>query len=100
MLTVHVQPRAAKTEYVGLYGESALKIRVVAPPVDGAANEALCQFLAKYLRLPKNAVVIISGTGSRQKRVLLKGESGERVKQKFNCLDGTSLRPKERGSVD
>ena len=96
VLTVYVQPRAAKTEYVGLYGETALKIRVSAPPVDGAANEALCQFLSKYLGLPKKAVVIISGPGSRQKRVFLKGESGKCVKQKLHYLDETNLRPKMR----
>src|SRR5690349_9294235 len=45
VLTVHVQPKASRTEYVGIHG-NALKIRVAAPPVDGAANDELVRFLA------------------------------------------------------
>ncbi len=81
VLTIHVQPRTAKTEYIGLYGETALKFRVAAPPVGGEANEALCQFLARHCGLSKSAVVMTGGAGSRHKRVLLKGISLERVKQ-------------------
>ena len=81
VLTVHVQPKAAKTEYVGLYGEMALKFRVAAPPVEGAANEALCRFLSGHFGLSKSSVVIAAGAGGRHKRILLKGMSVERVKQ-------------------
>ena len=79
VLIVQVQPRAAKTEYVGLYGSTALKFRVDAPPVDGKANEALCRFLAKQLGIAKSSVVLAAGAGSRHKRVLLKGLSIEQV---------------------
>ena len=79
VLTIHVQPKASKTEYVGVHGD-ALKFRVAAPPVEGAANEALCAYLAERFSLPKKAVVLLSGQGSRHKRVLVSGVSAQRVK--------------------
>ncbi|WP_454063457.1 DUF167 domain-containing protein [Candidatus Nitrospira salsa] len=85
ILTIHVQPRAVQTEYVGVYGQNSLKFRVAAPPVDGAANAALCQYLADQFDIPKRSVVIESGTGGRHKRVLLKGLSVEHVKQRLGC---------------
>jgi len=78
VINVHIQPRASRTECVGLRG-NALKFRISAPPVDGLANEALCGYLAKMFRISKGSVVICSGQGARQKRVLLKGVSNEQV---------------------
>jgi hypothetical protein len=78
ILSVHVQPKASKTEYAGLHG-GALKFRVAAPPVEGAANEALCAYLAERFGLPKKAVVIQSGHASRKKRVLLAGVTADRA---------------------
>jgi uncharacterized protein len=79
VLTVHVQPKASKTEYAGLHG-GALKFRVAALPVEGAANEALCAYLAERFGLPKKAIVVQSGHGSRRKRLLLIGVTAVRVK--------------------
>ena len=78
VLTVHVQPKASKTEYAGIHG-GALKFRVAAPPVEGAANEALCTYLAGLFGLPKKSVVVQSGHSSRRKRVLLTGVSAGRA---------------------
>jgi hypothetical protein len=78
ILTIHVQPKASKTEYAGIHG-GALKFRVAAPPAEGAANEALCTYLAGLFGLPKKAVVVQSGHGSRHKRVLLTGVSAGRA---------------------
>lgn len=83
ILTVHVQPKASRTESVGLYGD-ALKVRVAALPAEGAANDALSRFLAKQVGVPPSAVVIRTGAGSRHKKVLLKGVSSRRVKSAFN----------------
>jgi len=80
VLSVHVQPKAARTEYVGMHG-AALKFRVAAPPLEGAANEALCRFLAAQFSLPISAVVMQSGKASRRKRVLLTGVPARRVRE-------------------
>ena len=77
-LHVHVQPRASKTEVVGWHGD-AIKIRVAAPPVDGAANEALVLFLAEQLGVPRAAVTVVGGAAGRRKRVAIVGIERERV---------------------
>ena len=82
ILTIHVQPKASKTEYVGVHGD-ALKFRVAAPPIEGAANEALCAYLIERFSLSKKAVALLSGQGSRRKRVLLSGVSAQRAKDAF-----------------
>lgn len=81
-LQVQVQPRAARTELVGLLGD-ALKVRLAAPPVEGAANEALVRWLAGVLKVPRASVVIASGVSSRRKVVLVEGASVARVQQLF-----------------
>jgi uncharacterized protein (TIGR00251 family) len=69
---VHVQPRASRTELSGVYG-GALKVRLRAPPVDGAANDALVEYLAAQLGLPRRAVRIVAGATSRAKTVDVEG---------------------------
>jgi uncharacterized protein (TIGR00251 family) len=71
-LSVYIQPRASKTEIVGLHGE-ALKIRIAAPPVDGQANAALTRYLSQQLDIPHHHVQLISGLSSKQKRIFIKG---------------------------
>ena len=78
VLTVHVQPKAARTACVGIHGE-ALKIQIAAPPVGGAANRELIRFLADELSLPTAAVHIEAGEGSRHKRVRLEGTTAVHV---------------------
>lgn len=67
-VSVYVQPRAARTEIVGEHN-GALKLRVAAPPVDGAANEELIGFFAKLAQVPARNVRIRSGAASRTKVV-------------------------------
>jgi len=81
-LRIHCQPRASKTEIVGLHGES-LKVRLAAPPIEGQANAELCQFLAQYFGVFRQEVQILSGKGARQKRVLIKGKTAQEIQ---NCL--------------
>jgi uncharacterized protein (TIGR00251 family) len=69
IITIQVQPKASKSECVGLHGD-ALKIRVTAPPVDGRANEAVLAFLAKRLKVAPSTLAIHAGAGGRHKRVL------------------------------
>ncbi|MCA1957453.1 MAG: DUF167 family protein [Nitrospira sp.] len=75
---VYIQPKASRTEFVGLQGD-AVKIRVAAPPVDGSANAELIRFLAERCDIPRSRVSIQSGATSRQKRVNLAGVSAEWV---------------------
>ena len=65
-LTVHVQPGAKTTSCAGIHGD-ALKIRLAAPPVDGKANQALIDWLAKTLGCPQSAIELIRGQTSRRK---------------------------------
>lgn len=62
----------------GWHGD-AVKIRLAAPPVDGAANAALVAFLAERIGLPRAAVTVVAGTTSRRKRVAIVGRSLEEV---------------------
>jgi uncharacterized protein (TIGR00251 family) len=78
-VSVHVQPRASRNEVVGLHG-TALKVRLHAPPVDGAANDALVMFLAERLGVPRRSVRIVAGGGSRAKTVEIDGTTEEAVR--------------------
>jgi uncharacterized protein (TIGR00251 family) len=78
MLAVRVIPRARKTEIAGTR-EDALVVRLAAPPVEGAANDALIEFLADRLHVARRAVRIVSGERGRQKRVAVSGVTAERV---------------------
>ncbi len=73
-LAIRVQPRAARSEVAGLHGDR-IRIRLAAPPVDGAANDALVRFLAEALGVPARAVTITGGLASRSKTVLATGVS-------------------------
>lgn len=69
---VHVQPRAKKPGIDGTHGD-ALRVRVQAPPVDGAANEAVIAVIADALGVPRRAVRISAGLSGRQKLVDVDG---------------------------
>jgi uncharacterized protein (TIGR00251 family) len=70
--SVRVQPRASRSEVVGTYGD-ALKVRLSAPPVDGAANTQLVEFLAHIFAVGRRDVRILSGESSRSKIVEIEG---------------------------
>jgi uncharacterized protein (TIGR00251 family) len=78
VIAVKVVPRAAKDEIVG-WLESALKVRIQAPPEDGRANRALEALLAEALRLKKNAVTVVAGRGSARKRVAIDGLTRDEI---------------------
>jgi len=71
-LVVHVVPRAKRTEVVGRHGD-ALKIKLKAPPVDGAANAELVRFVAEQLDVPRSAVTITAGHTARRKTLEIAG---------------------------
>ena len=78
--SVRVQPRASRSEVAGIQ-QGALKVRLQAPPVDGAANEALVDFLADSLDVPRRMLRIVSGESSRSKVVEALGVSVAAVTQ-------------------
>jgi uncharacterized protein (TIGR00251 family) len=76
---VRVQPRARRTELAGLHG-TALKVRVQAPPVDGAANAAVVALLADRLDVARSRVRVVAGMTSRTKVVEVDGVSAPAVR--------------------
>jgi uncharacterized protein (TIGR00251 family) len=71
---VRVQPRASKNEIGGVYG-GAIKVRLTAPPVQGAANQALIELLSRQLGVPRNSVRILRGRSARHKVIEVQGIS-------------------------
>ena len=71
LVSLLIQPRASKNEISGPQGDR-LKVRLTAPPVEGAANKMCTTFLAKCLGIPKSTLEIVSGQSSRQKQVLIR----------------------------
>ena len=75
-LSVYVQPGAKKTEHSGMH-DGRPKIRLNAPPVDGAANDELVKFVAKVLGLSKSSVKLVSGHASRLKTLEIDADEGD-----------------------
>lgn len=73
-----VQPRGSRNEIVGLQGD-ALKIRLTAPPVEGAANKMCIEFLAKSLKVRKSDVEIVSGLSSKTKHLLVRSATRKKI---------------------
>ena len=90
VLKVLIQPRSSRNIIIGLHGD-ALKIKLTAPPVDGAANKMCIQYLAKSLKMPRSSLEIISGQTSRKKSVLIKYKDGD---------DSQSERKRLKGSIE
>ncbi len=77
-LTVRVTPRARKDEVAGIMPDGTLRIRVMAPPIEGKANEALVSFLAKVVGVRKSRIEIVAGEKGLDKIVsVLDMTSGE-----------------------
>jgi uncharacterized protein (TIGR00251 family) len=79
---VRVVPRASKNQISGRHGD-AVKIRLTAPPVEGAANQALVDFLAETLGVRKNQIEILSGHASREKIVCVVGLTPQEVEARL-----------------
>ena len=79
---VRVQPRAKKNAIVGEVGE-ALKLALMAPPVEGRANEACMAFLAEVLNVARSSITIASGEHSRNKVIRVAGLSPEQVRARL-----------------
>lgn len=80
-ISVRVIPRSSKNTLE--WEDGALKVRLIAPPVDGAANEALLTLLAQRLDLSKRDIQIVHGTAARHKTVEIAGMTLESIEQKI-----------------
>jgi len=98
LLSVKVQPRAAKNQIGGAQGNE-LKIHVTAPPVDAAANEALVELLAEKLDCGPNRIEIIRGHKSRHKVLKLYGFAAEEILQKIG-MEGSVSGMKIQNRID
>lgn len=85
LLHLKIQPRASQNGLEGVLGEE-LKIKVTAPPVDGAANEAVVELLAECLDCPQSALAIVHGQTARHKVVLVRGLSAHAAWERIRPL--------------
>ena len=77
---VHVQPRASRSEIAGVHGD-AMKVRLEAAPVDGAANAALIDLLADAFGVSRRQVQVVNGEHSRRKLVEVVGVGAESIRR-------------------
>ena len=83
--SVYVQHRASRVSVAGTHA-GALKIRLTAPPADGAANKQCLQILAEALDLPKTSLTITAGQTSRSKQIKIKPLHGPLTKDHIQAL--------------
>ncbi|HLA89551.1 MAG TPA: DUF167 family protein [Gemmatimonadaceae bacterium] len=81
---VRVQPRASRAGTTGIHG-GALKVRVHAPPVDGAANAAVIEVIAAALGVPRRSVRLVSGERARTKIVEVAGVDVPEVRRRLGA---------------
>ena len=81
LLSIRVIPRSTRNTLE--WEQDIMKARLTAPPVDGAANDALIALLAERLAIPKRSIAIVRGSTSRKKIVELEGITLEEVKRKL-----------------
>jgi len=72
-INIRVLPRSSKNEVVGQMADGVLKVKLTAPPVDGAANEALIELLAEYFDTSKQKIKIVRGLTNKNKVVEIEG---------------------------
>jgi uncharacterized protein (TIGR00251 family) len=85
ILSVRVIPRSSKSRIDGRRGD-ALLVRLAAPPVDGVANEALIDLLAREFQRPKRDITILSGQSSRDKRIDIAGLSEAEGTERLSAI--------------
>ncbi|MBI2679230.1 MAG: YggU family protein [Candidatus Koribacter versatilis] len=81
-LRVKVRPRAKRDAITGIHDE-ALKLSLTAPPIEGRANDAVIDFFAQLLRLPRSSITIAAGHTSRNKVVRISGISASTLEQRL-----------------
>ena len=83
---IFVNPHASRAQIAGI-ADGMLKVKVTAPPVEGAANDACIELLSKKLRLRKSLLKISAGAKGRKKTILVNDVSRKELEQKLHGLD-------------
>jgi len=78
-----VTPRSSRDAIDGADEAGEIRVRVTAPPADGAANKAVLRLVAKTLRVPRGAVTLVSGASSRHKRLRVEGVDAASVRARW-----------------
>lgn len=86
-LQVHVQPRAPRNRVAGTHG-GALKVQIAAAPVEGAANAALIDLLAKVFGVPRSGIRVLSGAHGRKKTVEVIGGDADSLRRRAEAVLG------------
>ncbi len=81
-LSLRVQPRASRNEIVG-WQDATLKLRVTAPPVDGAANAAIARLLARALGVSPSSISVVKGRQAREKIVEVAGLGAAEIRRRL-----------------
>ena len=87
IIPIRAAPRSGRNALDGVV-DGSLRVRLAAPPVEGAANKALLAFLAKVLRVPKRDLAITTGERGRRKLVCVLGLSGETMRRRLCAWGG------------
>ncbi len=82
-LAIRVTPRSSKNEISEILSDGTVRIRLMAPPVEGKANEALLSFLAEVLDIPRSKIEIVAGETGRDKLVSILGLDTEAVHKRI-----------------
>jgi uncharacterized protein (TIGR00251 family) len=89
IIVVRVTPRSSRDAIEGAAIDGTLRLRVTAPPVDGAANRSVIKLLAGALSVPKSSITIVSGATGRNKRIHIADLEGARIRERW---PGVSLK--------
>lgn len=86
VLHLKVLPRSSRNQLAGVHN-GEIKLKLTAPPVEGAANKCCCDYLAKILQIPVSRVEIIAGATSQHKKVLVRDVDVVEVVEKLSIKD-------------
>jgi uncharacterized protein (TIGR00251 family) len=84
VLKVKLIPRSSRNQIAGNDGDT-YRIKITAPPVEGKANQALIDYIAELLKVPRGSVQIVSGKSSRQKTLLIDGLSLKEIHERLDA---------------
>ena len=79
LISFYIQPKSSRNQPSGMYN-GAFKLKIKAPPVEGAANKECIKYLSKTLKIPKSSISIVSGETGRQKKIFIESPKDHTLK--------------------